>query len=148
MTRPARLVLIAVAVFVFLGISFLLARSLSATSVERGKVGDVVQAEARGDAAAVLALLPECAAEPACARSTRGRVSRLRRPGEAEVLNYEPSVRLAFTDQVGTGRVAWKAGEALPVVQCVKVRRDGPVSGGGVTLLALGEPIGLEAACG
>jgi hypothetical protein len=51
--------------------------------------------------------------------------------GEVEVLNYQPSVGLSLTRQTGVGRVAWKAGDALPVVQCVRVRREGPLTGGG-----------------
>ena len=47
----------------------------------------------------------------------------------------------------GTGRVAWRAGSALPVVQCVRVRRDGPLTGGDVELLSLSAPIGGEASC-
>jgi hypothetical protein len=43
--------------------------------------------------------------------------------------------------------VAWRAGTGLPVVQCVRVRRDGPLTGGGVELLALSDPIALDASC-
>jgi hypothetical protein len=34
------------------------------------------------------------------------------------------------------------------VVQCVKARREGPLTGGGVELLALSDPIRLDASCG
>ena len=40
-----------------------------------------------------------------------------------------------MTRRSGTGRVAWRAGGSLPVVQCVKARREGPLTGGGVELL-------------
>jgi hypothetical protein len=134
--------------FVFLGISFLLARALTGPGVERSRVLDVVRAEARGDAGAVLKRLPACAAEPACERVTRERVARLRRPGEVEILTYRPSVRVTMTRRTGTGRVAWRAGTSLPVVQCLQVRREGPLTGGGVELLAISKPIGGEASCG
>jgi hypothetical protein len=134
--------------FVFLGISFLLARALTGPGAERSKVLDVLRAQARGDAGAVLKQLPECAAEPACARVTRDRVARLRRPGKVEILSYQPSVRVTMTRHLGTGRVAWRAGTTLPVVQCVKARREGPLTGGGVELLAISAPIGGEASCG
>jgi hypothetical protein len=134
--------------FVFLGISFLLARALTGPGVERSRVLDVVRAEARGDAAAVLKQLPACAAEPACARVTRERVARLKRPGEVQILTYRPSVRVTMTRATGTGRVAWRAGTSLPVVQCVQARREGPLTGGGVELLAISKPIGGEASCG
>jgi hypothetical protein len=145
--RPAFWIAAGFGLFVFLGLSFLLARGLTGSSTERGKVLDVLEAQARGDAAAVLAQLPACRAEPACARVTEQRVAELKRPGEVEILNYEPSTRLSLTRRTGTGRVAWRAGESLPVVQCVRVRREGPLTGGGVTLLALSKPIDLEGAC-
>jgi hypothetical protein len=142
-----RALAIAFAVFLFLGISALLARSLTGAGSERERVLELLEAQARGDADAVLADLPACRAEPACAQVTRDRVSQLRRPGEVEILTYAPSVRLALTSQVGTGRVAWRAGSSRPVVQCVRVRRDGPLTGGGVELLSISAPIGGEESC-
>jgi hypothetical protein len=133
--------------FVFLGISFLLARALTGEGAERQRVLEVLRAQARGDARAVLEKLPACAREPACARVTRDRVARLERPGEVQILSYRPSVRITMTRRSGTGRVAWRAGGSLPVVQCVKAQREGPLTGGGVELLALSDPIGLESSC-
>jgi hypothetical protein len=145
--RPAFLIVAAFGVFVFLGLSFLLARGLTGSSAERGKVLDVLEAQASGDAAAVLEQLPACRAEPACVQVTRARVRELERPGDVQILNYDPSTRLSLTRRTGTGRVAWRAGEGLPVVQCVRVRREGPLTGGGVQLLALSDPVGLESSC-
>ena len=147
MRRPAVVTAIAFGVVVFLTISLLLARGLSGAGVERAKTLEVLEAQARGDAAAVLARLPACRREPACVTVTRARVRRLARPGAVEILNYEPSVGLALTRRVGTGRVAWRAGEALPVVQCVRVRREGPLTGGEAELLALSDPIPRESGC-
>src|SRR3954454_4331868 len=146
MGRP-RVLIIAFVVFVFLGISFLLARGLTGAGNERSQVLDVLRAQARGDADAVLAKLPACRAEPACAQVTRERVAKLRRPGRVEILTYTPSVQIALSRQTGTGRVAWRAGTSRPVVQCVRVRRDGPVTGGDVELLAISAPIGNESGC-
>jgi hypothetical protein len=146
--RRARVAIpVAFAVFVFLGISLLLARGLSASGTERGAVLELVRAQARGDAGAVLARLPACGREPACADATRARVAELRQPGAVQILNYRPSVTLALTRRNGTGRVAWRAGTALPVVQCVRVTRDGPLTGGDVELLSLSAPIGGEESC-
>jgi len=145
--RPAILLAAGFGVFIFLGLSFLLARGLTGSSTERGKVLDVLEAQARGDADAVLSMLPACAAEPACKRVTEQRVAELERPGEVEILNYVPSTKLSLTRKTGSGRVAWRAGESLPVVQCVRVRREGPLTGGGVTLLAISKPIDPEGAC-
>lgn len=147
MPRAARLSLIAFAVFVFLGISALLARALAGAGEERGEVLAAVQAQARGDTDALLRRLPACARVPACVTATRARTSALRREGAVEVLNYEPSVRLALTRRVGTGRIAWRAGRALPVVQCARVRREGPLTGGDAEVLALSGPIDPQGSC-
>ena len=148
MRRPTLVTAVVFGTFVFLGISFLLARALTGQSAERARVLDVLRAEARGDAAAVLQQLPACGREPACVQVTRARVGRLKRPGKVEILNYEPSVRVTLTRHSGTGRVAWRAGGSLPVVQCVKAQREGPLTGGGVQLLALSDPIAVQASCG
>ena len=147
MRRPRNLIVAGFFVFVFLGISFLLARGLTGAGNERSKVLEVLEAQARGDADAVLADLPACRAEPACAHVTRERVAKLARPGKVEILNYQPSVQVALTRQTGTGRVAWRAGGSPPVVQCVRVRRDGPLTGGDVELLSISAPIGAEESC-
>ena len=143
------MLVIAFGVFVFLGISLLLARALTGSGAERTKVLDVLRAQARGDATAVLAQLPTCARSPTCARITRARTAKLARPGSVQILNYEPSVQLTFTDRSGAGRVAWRtSARAFPVVQCVFVERQGPLTGGGVKLVSISNPIGLESPCG
>jgi hypothetical protein len=109
---------------------------------------EIAQAQARGDAAAVLRRTPACARQPACVAATETFVARLKRAGEVAILQYKPSIQLPLTNAIGTGRVAWRAGpEGLPVVQCVRVRREGPLSGAGVELLSVSAPIGNEAAC-
>jgi len=68
--RRTRIFIIAgFGLFVFIGISAMLARALSATGTERERVLQVVQAEAKGDARSVLTATPACAREPA--RSVR-----------------------------------------------------------------------------
>jgi hypothetical protein len=138
---------VAFAVFVFIGLSVLLARALGGPGAERAAVLAVVQAEAKGDAAAALSHMPACANEPACAQVTRERVEALRAPGRVQILAYDPSIRVALQETTGTGRVAWRAGTALPTVQCVRVRRTGPLDGARVELLAISAPIGRESAC-
>jgi len=146
--RSQLYILIGFGVFVFLGISLMLARALSATGTERAKVTEIAEAQARGDAQAVLKRTPACAQEPACAAATDAFVAKLKRPGDVEILQYRPSVQLPLTNAVGTGRVAWRAGrDGFPVVQCVRVRRDGPLSGASVELLSISAPIGRESSC-
>ena len=147
MRRVTLVTAVVFGLFVFLGISFLLARALTGQAAERSRVVDVLEAQARGDASAVLRQLPACAREPACARVTRERVAQLQRPGKVQILNFRPSVRVTMTRRAGTARVAWRAGRSLPVVQCVKALREGPLTGGGVELLAISKPIGLDSPC-
>ena len=147
MRRTRVYIVIGFLAFVFLGVSALLARGLTGSGTERSKVLDVLEAQARGDADAVLAALPACRVHPACAHVTRDRVAELQRPGDVQILTYDPSVRIALTRQTGTGRVAWRTGSTRPVVQCVRVRRDGPLTGGDVELLSLSAPIGGEESC-
>ena len=147
MRRARVLIPLAFLLFVFVGLSILLARGLTGGGTERAEVLELVRAEARGDADAVLRRLPACRREPACVQTTRDRVQELRRPGDVEILTYTPSARLALTRKVGTGRVAWRAGEGLPVVQCVRVRREGPLTGGAVELLSVSAPIEPEGSC-
>ncbi len=77
----------------------------------------------------------------------RERVDQLRRPGEVEILTYTPSVQVALTTRTGVGRVAWRANGSQPVVQCVRVRREGPLTGADVELIAISAPIGGDASC-
>ena len=147
MGRTAKYTAIAFGTFMFLGVSLLLARAWGGTSTERSRVVEVIEAQAAGDTEGVLAHLPECAANEACRTQVEGRAGSLKKPGKVEVLRYEPSVQLTLTRVVGTGRIAWRAGKSLPVVQCVRVRREGPLTGGGVTLLAIGNPVDSEASC-
>jgi hypothetical protein len=146
--RSRVLLVVAFLAFVFLGVSALLARALSAAGTERARVLDVARAQARGDVRRVLQLTPACAAQPACAAATRDFVGKLVRPGNIEILQYRPSVQVTLTRTTGTGRVAWRAGRTgLPVVQCVRVRRDGPLTGNTVELLSISAPIGGEDSC-
>jgi hypothetical protein len=133
--------------FLFAGASLLIARAATGPGVERARVLDVLRAQARGDVDAVLAGLPACAAEPACVRTARARTMELERPGRVEILKYDPSVQLAVVTTTGTGRVAWRAGTGLPVVQCVRVRRKGPLGGDRVELMALSDAQDPQSSC-
>jgi hypothetical protein len=103
----------------FVAVSALLARMLTVGNAERRAVVAVVRAQ------------------PDARRSSDFRVLRFDGPGG-----------LPLNGREGTARIAWKAGRALPVVQCVKLRTDGnPVTGYSVRVLALGAPIGRLAGC-
>ena len=147
---PSRTALITALLFGLLfltGAGFLLARALTGAGTERERVVEVIRAQARGDAKSVLELLPICAAEPVCERVTRARVAKLRRSGRVEVLKYDPSVQAALFNTTGVGRVAWRVGTGLPIVQCVRVRRKGPLSSERVELVGISDPKDPEASC-
>src|SRR3954454_16396487 len=144
---PRLIAVVAVGVFAFLAISFLLARALTGANAERADVLAALRAQGAGDADALLARMPACAEEPACARTARDRAARLKRPGEVQIVRFDPSVQATLTRRTGTARVVWRAGEGRPVVQCAQVRREGPVTGSGAELLALSDPIPGEASC-
>jgi hypothetical protein len=148
MGRTAKVTAVAFAVFVFLGVSILLARALVGPGNERSEVLELLHAEARGDSDAVLARLAPCRAEPACVTVVRERAPKLRRPGKVLILQYEPSVQVALTRQQGTARVAWRTdADPDPVVQCVKVVREGPLTGGHAELVAISGPLPGTASC-
>ena len=147
MGRTTKYTAIIFGTFVFLGVSALLARAWGGTSTERSKVVDLVEAQARGDVAAQLEQLPLCAENRACRTQVERRAPSLEREGAVEVLRYEASVQLALTRVEGSARIAWRAGKGRPVVQCVRVRREGPLTGSGVVLLAIGNPVDPESSC-
>ena len=146
---PRRALVLALAVLAFLAIAFLLARWLTTEGRERAKVTALLRAQARGDAAGMLARLDGCPADPACAAQARANAARLRRPGELELLRYDSGTSYALGSATGPSRVVWQVpGRGLPVVQCVLVSREGSLLGGrSVTLRRLSAPIGLESSC-
>ena len=131
----------------FLAASVVLARGLSGAGVERERVRTLLQAQAAGNARAVLDALPRCRREPACAGLVTRRTAELARPGDVQILAFTPSVRLTPTLHTGVARVAWRAGDGRPVVQCVTARRAGLLSGNTVELVAISAPIPNTASC-
>lgn len=146
--RLARLGLIALAVVAFVAVSVVLARFLATEGRERSAVVALLRAQARGDAAGIVARIDGCRADPACRAAARANAARLRRPGKLEVVRYDSGTRYALRSEVGDVRVVWRVAGRLPVVQCVRVRREvGVLSGTSVTLRSLSAPIGGEASC-
>jgi hypothetical protein len=146
--KAGRVALVGVGIALFLVISALLARFLSTENVERDDILGVLQAQARGDASAELALLQGCRERASCAATVRASASRLKRRGAVKILSIKSPTASAMTDATGTTRVAWTVIGKLPVVQCVEVRRTGNVLKGiTVTLLSLSAPIPNEGDC-
>jgi hypothetical protein len=135
-------------VLLFVGVSGLLARFLSVENVERDDEVSLLQAQARGDVAAMLDQLAGCRTSPSCVAAVRANASRLRRPGAVKLLSLKSETAYSLSGATGKTRVAWTVIGRLPVVQCVEVRRTGTVlSGIGVRLLSLSAPIPNEADC-
>jgi hypothetical protein len=148
-SRRALIPLVAVGVLVFLAISLLLARYLNTESEERGAVFALLQAQARGDANAMLKRLDGCAREPRCVATTRKNATRLKRPGEVKILAYDSHTAYALGGKRGPTRVAWTViDRGLPVVQCVDVQRAGTVlAGRAIRLRRLSPPINRQGSC-
>ncbi len=148
--RVRRVVLIALGVVLFLAISGELARFLTVENLERDDDLELIQAEARGDAAAMVAKLSGCADSSACVAAMRRLVSnpRLRRHGAVKILNLESPTAYSFNGATGRTRLAWTVIGTLPVVQCIEVHRSGNfISGINVSLVAISAPIANEGYC-
>ena len=146
--RRLYIVGIALGVVLFLAISALLARVLSVDGAERSAITTLLQAQARGDATGMIRLIQGCQHDPACQQRAAQNVARLTRPGDVKILELNPSAGFSLSSTLGTARVAWRAGNALPIVQCVRVRRAGNVlSGLHVELLEISARIKTDTSC-
>ena len=145
MKRP----LIILAVLVFLGLSVVVGRWLNNDTVERAKVVELLRAQMRGDAAAMLRRLDGCT-EPACVAVVRDNARRLRRDAELKIALYGSQTSHALSSRTKFTRVVWfpEGREAETTVQCVLVDREGNVlTGMAVSLLRITARIGRQSSC-
>ena len=146
--RRAYIVAIAAAVIVFLAVSAVLARVLSANSAEQSAITSMVNDEARGDAGAVIDDLTACRASSACRARASEDATTLKRAGTVSIIQIQPSTGFSIAGTLGTARVAWTVGGSLPIVQCVRVHRTGnAISGLRVQLLEVSRKIKSDTAC-
>src|SRR3954468_19674814 len=103
MKRP---LLIAACVVALLGISFVVARWLSADTDERAQVVDLLRAQSRGDAPAMLRMLDDCR-DPACVATVRANARRLRGHGELKVALYQSGTAHSIGARTKQTRVVW-----------------------------------------
>lgn len=144
--RLRRPLIIATLVLLFSGVSLLVGRWLHADSVERGAVEELLNAQARGDAAAMLRRL-DCP-DARCREQARVNARRLKAPGEVEIARYDSSTSHALGSTTEPTRVVWITPNRLTTVQCVLVRREGGLlSGPSVSLLRVSAPIERESSC-
>lgn len=137
-----------VAVVAFLLVSAALARVLSANGAERSAITTAIEAQAHGDAAALIAAIDGCAQDASCRATATANAARLRSAGDVEIVRLDLSTSFSLGGTTGTARVVWTTPSRLTVVQCARVRRGGDVVGGiEVAVVALSRPIGRESSC-
>jgi type II secretory pathway component PulM len=132
-------------------VAIVLARWLSVENDERDADLALVQAEARGDARAMIAQLSGCATNAVCVASVRAVAAnpRVRRTGAVKILQLTSATAYSLSGTTGKTRFAWTVLGTLPVVQCITVQRTGNVlTGIHVHLLAISAPIANEGVCG
>jgi hypothetical protein len=99
--------------------------------------------EARGDAGGVLRRLAAC--DAACAAKVRGFAGRLRAPTgdrRVKIARLDSQTAYSLGTSEGWSRVVWVSDvDARPVVQCVRVRRTGALTGRSVSLLRITAPL-------
>jgi hypothetical protein len=146
--RARRIALIMVGALLFLALSGLLARFLSVENAERDDLVALLQAQARGDAPAMLRQLSGCRESPSCTAAVQADAAKLQRPGAIKILTLTSPTAYSPSGASGTTRVAWTVIGRLPVVQCVRVRRSGnAITGVKVALLSIGAQIPGENDC-
>jgi len=146
--RGYLLALIGLGILVFLVVSALLARAFSIDGAEQSAITSVLQAEARGDAAGVIDRIKDCGSSAACRARAATDATALRGPGPVTVIKLDHSAGFSLGSTLGTARVAWRIGNGLPIVQCVRVRRAGNLlSGLRVELLEISRRIPSDKDC-
>ena len=136
------------ALALFLFISLILARVFSADGAERTAITLLIRDEAAGNQTGMVSRIQNCAGSVACRARVAHDAATLRRAGTISILQLNPSTGFSLTSTVGTARVAWRVGEQLPIVQCVRVRRAGDaISGITIELLELSRRIASDANC-
>jgi hypothetical protein len=147
--RRLRLILlILLGLIVFLAVSALLARVESLDGAERAAIVRLLQSQARGNAVGMIRQIDGCSQDPGCRQRAAENATSLRRIGSVKILELGSSAGFSLSSTVGTSRVAWRAGGALPVVQCVRVRRAGNlVSGFHIELLEISRRIKSDTDC-
>ncbi len=132
----------------FLVISALLARVLSANSAEQSAITTLVKDEARGNADAVIGDITGCRTSSACRARASYNATALKHVGAVSIIQLQPSTSFSIAGTHGTARVAWNVGDSLPIVQCVRVRRTGnAISGLRIQLLEVSRRIKSDTAC-
>jgi hypothetical protein len=146
--RARQITVIVLVMVLFIAISGLLARFLSAEGVERDDIVAVLKAQAAGNVQGMLDDQAGCRKRPSCVATTRVNAANLRRSGAVKILTLTSPTAHTLTSATGQTRVAWTVIGKRPVVQCAQVRRTGSfLTGITVTLVSISAPIPNEADC-
>lgn len=148
--RARRRAILGVTLAIVLVVSIVLGRFLTVENAERDEDLKLLQAQAKGEVPAMLALLHGCRESPSCVATVKANAAnpRLRRSGPVKILQLESPTANALSSATGKTRVAWTVIGTLPVVQCVTVHRSGNfLTGMHVTLDAISAPIANESVC-
>ncbi|MHB8243661.1 MAG: hypothetical protein ACYDHN_16955 [Solirubrobacteraceae bacterium] len=143
-------VLLAGGLILVLVVSAVLARFLSVENAERNDEVTLLQAQVKGDVAAMLDQLGGCRSSPSCVATVKANATnpRLRRSGAVKILQLESPTAYSAFGASGRTRLAWTTLGELPVVQCVEVQRTGNfLSGIHVKLIEISAPIDNEGKC-
>ncbi|MDQ6749966.1 MAG: hypothetical protein M3Z33_04340 [Actinomycetota bacterium] len=148
MSRRPRIAVITVGVLAFVVVSALLARVLTVGNAERTAMLELARAEAHADEAGVLRRVSACRTGSACRARLPRILARVSHPGRVRILRLDGPSGVAIAGRSGTARLAWKAGDALPIVQCFRLRTEGnPLQGYRVRVVSIADPIKLDASC-
>jgi uncharacterized protein YcnI len=147
--RKQKIALVVVAILVFLVVSTMLARVWSGDSAEQSAVTALLQDEARGNSAAMIAAMHGCSADPSCRARDAAEAVALKHPGTVSILQYQQSTGFSLTTTNGDARIAWEiVDRTRPIVQCVRVRRAGnALSGIHIELLQISPRLKSTASC-
>lgn len=146
--RRVYILAIGVGILVFLAISAVLARVLSANSAEQSSITALVTDEAHGATGAIVNDIAGCRTASPCRQRAAALATALVHPGAVAIIQLQASTNFSVAGTEGTARVAWNVGGSLPIVQCVRVRRTGnAISGLRVELLEVSRRIKSDSAC-
>ncbi|MCX6388558.1 MAG: hypothetical protein NTX07_07500 [Solirubrobacterales bacterium] len=149
MSRPVRIALIVALGAVFIVVSLGVGRVLGARGAERVLVEQVIRDQASGNVQGIARELPNCGLGTKCHANVVKLLAKVSGPGlPLEILQITQAAGVSPGGSTGVARIAWHIGSRLPVVECLVIQKTGNVvSGFGVHLIKLSNPIAREGAC-
>ena len=149
MSRPVKILLIALGVVAFIVTSLGVGRLLAARGVEETMLQQLITDQNAGRSEQVVAAISGCSGSAKCVSAVDSIVKQVKSPGTPLlVLQIVQGTKISAGPSSGVSRIAWRPNGKLPVVECVTTRRTGTVvSGFKVEVLAVSKPIAREGSC-